>query len=230
MPAAQSAAVSTDEKGSTGVGDKLKQLLASANKGGKKGGLVRVKLYRQQTASSASGLALAAADTITVGGFPEVSSYWSLLYDEVLVHGGKYHFQLNDSIAVPGPRWGVVCFDPLNAGVLGTIVDGLEHSQHMLWGTQADTSGVGETNTPAIYTKDGKLTFKFNVKSFKAIESTSQAATNLFVPGQWHDLKSGGGQSVCSDGAIKFYVENASTNVVTLDSILELDVSFRSRT
>jgi hypothetical protein len=204
----------------------LKQMKLQMAKGAKgKGGLsqVRTRLFINNSTVSAAGGTIAVAIPIIIANDSEVSSYWVSLYDEAKLHGGEFHFRVQDA-GNSLSRFGAIGFDPTDNTTPGTLSEVLEHSRSMLFaaGFNPGNSTFSYTVQPCATTRNGLYVFKWKVKNNEAVESQNRTYT-----GAWHSIQT---TNPDTDGCLKLFVELAATTTCTVEYITMLDVSFRSRT
>jgi hypothetical protein len=206
----------------------LRKTLAVLKTGSNKSGLspTRTKLYYASTITGSAGAAITPVYPIVIGDLTEVVSAWAELYDECKLHGGRVMFRVRDAGADVVGKWGVVCYDPADDATLTTLLGGLEHSQKKLFGFGRSTDSQV---TPVPVNKDGFYSFPFTTKGVRAIETLPAAGIPFNAPGLWHDLRASSSTTGCADGSIKYHLEGSSNNTLSLEQIIELDISFRSR-
>jgi len=219
-PAALSAGDTKKAVAKVAARPSLRRLMVKRGIKGKPGlSFVRTMLWYNITAIQSSGSSpLVSYIDVSVGNNLEVIGEWAALYDEVKVHGGIVKIQHKVGSFPNQPCNAVCVYDPLDNQPLAALTDGLEHSQHMLWAVP------GAATAPLMQTRDGLITFRFEVHPVSGVEVNTNAA-----PGQWHDLKQLS-SSGTSDGWLKFYAESSGTNNHVVQVVFGLDVTFRSRT
>jgi len=208
----------------------LKRLLHKMPRGkGFKPGVSEVRTsvwYNYAAFTVVGGAALSFSNYIALGDVPEIKNEWSALYDEVKLHGGTVHWNLQGTAfsGVP-PGGAAICYDPIDTTAPTSLTDVLEHSQSQL------VACPGNNYYPVAHTKTGFWTFTFKVHPVSGIEVSSTPTTvPTNAPGMWHDMKQSGTPAGTADGSLKFFAENAGSNAWTMQPIVRFDVSFRSRT
>jgi len=176
----------------------------------------RTRLVLSNTLTSAANTALTTVIAVTPSACAEWSSF-AALWSECKVHGGCLHYTVTSSgTGVPGPT--VVSYDPMNFGALSSVASGCEQSQKDL---RFFAAGV-TTISPGALNSTGLFPFRF--KCLKG--SARYAAEPQVISGEW----SATADASDTYGYLRPYV-GAQGGVITssLSFILELDVSFRSR-
>jgi hypothetical protein len=185
------------------------------------------------TCSAGTGVVSASQAVYADANNPEWNSF-AALYDEYRVHGGLVKFQLVYTSPLmatgldPNSMF-VLCYDPTDATVLGSVREGTEMGQHTLVAAST-VMYAGATNAYALgYARaDGKPhEFKFSTGAVKGVTISSTGAIN-YSPGQWKGVNATGQNS--PDGQLKTYGQTAyATATISVVGIVYLDVEFRSR-
>jgi hypothetical protein len=131
--------------------------------GGKKDDL-SISLYYLVSASTTAGAAYSTVFSIAPGSSSEFSSL-AALYDEYICDGGDMQFQYRLGVAYTtntGPDFPVWAYDPLDATALGSVVNGMQHKQHILTaGPGINVTAVGHFDAPQAVTKNGLFRFRW---------------------------------------------------------------------
>jgi len=161
--------------------------------------------------------------TLTLSNSTEWTSLIAL-WDEVIVDGG--HFDFTSSVTTGfttnnGALRAVVAFDPMDATSLGSLSNGMQHSQHLQF--QSNNSAAVTTVSPVCISSKGYHRLRFKVPRGSVRSSGSSAIFG-------HEWSSTGDASD-SYGYIKFYIPSTgATGVYTIYWTWTLNCRFRCRT
>lgn len=128
----------------------------------------KINLYFELQWKQTAGAAFTSTYAITPSLASEYSDVASL-YDEIIVDGGSIQFLGRTDAdtaytADTGPQACVVAYDPLDNGALGSVLNGMQHSQHLLFAPP--TSGpLGFQCIPIAHSKRGLMTFRWSTPS-----------------------------------------------------------------
>jgi hypothetical protein len=149
------------------------------------------------------------------------------LWDEVIVDSGRLEFTITQTTNFTtnnGANRHVLCFDPLDASSLGSLSNGLQHSQHMTFSWAQTTTGLSSAMTvPVPMNKNGVFVFHFRIPKGSARTAGSSAIFG-------HEWSSTGDASDVY-GYLKWYLPTTgATGVQTVYWTWTLNCRFRART
>jgi hypothetical protein len=165
------------------------------------------------TASSTAGGSLSSVCSVDTQSVSEIADL-SALYAEVKCLGGTVDYYLTSDTG--GDSLGVVSYNPTVPTALTSVVNGMEASNHLLWGQLS--SGRGR---PQPFSKNGLLQMGFKVPNGGTVDTST--ATNIC--GLW------GATDATSNiyGYLKWYVGAVSGVTWTLSAIVRLKLKLRTR-
>jgi hypothetical protein len=199
-----------------------------------KGNLVRTRICYAVTASTS------AANTANTGNAavqPALASEWTnfvSLFRAVRVTGGRYHYMIqigntSSSANITTQAWAVVCFDAQDSTALTGVDQGMEHSNHHLYGIPMNNPNAGGTgtynlpNTSVIMTRRGFETLGFRVPRN---DMRTSGSTFTALTAGWMNTN----DSADVWGYIKWYIPALATTTTTrIDHYFELDCEFQYR-
>jgi hypothetical protein len=98
---------------------------------------------------------------------PSDSGEWTALaalYDEIIVDSGDVKFSVVQTAAggTLTPNLWVLAYDPISSAALGSLANGVQHSQHFVWGmSTAGAASVNLLSVPTCVTKNGLFDFRW---------------------------------------------------------------------
>ncbi len=147
----------------------------------------KINLYNELTLKQVAGTPFTATFAIQPGLSSEFADVANL-YDEIRVLGGIAHFVIRTNGATAyttdtGVQACVLAYDPMDSTALGSVLNGLQHSQHLLF---APPQGpLGFTAAPLPMTANGLFHFKWSVPN-RSARRTGSAGVN-FGASDWSD-------------------------------------------
>jgi hypothetical protein len=147
---------------------------------------VKITLWYELQAKTSAATPFTQTYAIT----PSLSSEYSdvaNLYDEIIVDDGRMQFLVRNDSDVPyssdtGIQAFVIAYDPLDSTALGSVLNGLQHSQHILFAPPVSGPN-GFQGAPLPHTKSGLYDFKWRVPKGTA----TRAAVATSLGHQWSD-------------------------------------------
>jgi hypothetical protein len=199
----------------------LSSVKSSVAKAGVKLPVVRTKLWFPANNTSAANTANTFSFGVAPSGSTEFASF-AALYEECKVSSGAVHFDVSTSAAplTNNTDLSVISYDPLSVAALTSVADGCEDAQHKLF---KSSSLLSTLTSPLPVTGRGLWRFPFKVPSGSA---RTTASTAVFGGSDW---------SLTADasdvyGYLKWYIPALGAAITsTIQSMIELDVEFRSR-
>lgn len=190
----------------------VKTIMQKGKKGKvKKDGLVRVRLW-QKINQSQGTTALVTASALQ----PSSGAGWSsiaALYDEFRCMGIDFYTKVVTGTSATVDA-GVLAFDPLTSGNLGSVVEGLEHKH------KVGPLSINDTTYQPSVTASG-----FHHWRAKLAPAFVSGASNDIIGGSWYST----GTSSAIVGYLKPYIENSSAGTVYQVTYLSYDMEFRYR-
>lgn len=156
------------------------------------------------------------------GGTGEYTS-WGSLYDEVKVNGGVLHYlvRTNTASASAGTAaLGIWVYDPTQNSTLGSVENGLQHTQHQ-WMALPQNDATPGLSVLCERGQGAMQHFRFKCPAgTQRVPGTAGVCT-----GQWCDTTT----TTADWGYLKPYINAVSGQTYMFTYSLELDVEFRSR-
>lgn len=180
----------------------------------------KIRLIVSTTTDGTAATAMTTVFSVTPSDSGEFASC-SALYDEHKCVGGHFDYAVRIKTATASEATActaVIAYDPVLNSTLGSVANGLQHSQHEYMAIPQNDAVPGQSSLPA---KGPLQSF-----AFKCPEETQRVpATADVVTGQWADTTG----STYDFGYLKLYVEAAVGQTFSIRSHLIMNVLFRSR-
>jgi hypothetical protein len=205
--------------GSVSIGTELKSSNLSAIGSrirGKLRPLTTTIVYRSTTNGTASTF-YAPVIPVEPASAAEFSSLITL-YDECKVNGIKVAYSVEGNAALSTGTKSVVAYAPTDAVALASVVAGCEYQQHKL------TSAASSSNTVAPLSVTSSGLWEFTPTLLKGASARSSATATNFE-GEW----SATSDTADTYGYLKWAIDAVGGVTITLDAVVYLTVSFRSR-
>lgn len=190
---------------------------------GARGKMNEIRSILNFTGSFATTAATDYANNLNIN--PSLSTEYtsfSNIWDEMIVDSGKLEWTCQATTTFTtnnGAARAVVCFDPLDATVLGSLSNGLQHSQHK----QFVTSTAIYQTFPLPENKDGYWTFRW--KTPKGVARTTNSS--VVFGHEWCSTS----DTTDVYGYLKWFIPTGgATGVWTVHYTWTLNCRFRCRT
>jgi hypothetical protein len=184
---------------------------------------ISIRLYFAFNYANSAGNPMNSVTSLIPGATSEFSAL-AALYDECICDGGTLHFASRSAVAYTtdtGPDLGVVAFDPLDTTALGSTVNGMQHSQHYLFGP-AGTGLIVPSPTPSATNSAGLHVFHWRTPLGPARRTTP---TTQFGH-EWSDTV----DTTAAYGYLKWwYPSQGATGITATIGYVTLHMRFRCR-
>jgi hypothetical protein len=143
------------------------------------------------------------------------------LFDEIYVHGGTVHFDLQLLASTAGYSHAVMTYDPEDTAVLASIEAALVANQNVGPVGFDSGSAAAITESPHSVTRTGMWNFKFKCPR----EPQNNLSNTVVSTGMWASTSN----TTATFGYLKPYWDSSAAVTATVTCFIVLDVSFRSR-
>lgn len=184
---------------------------------------MRVSLPFSGTFSNTPATTLTASLALTPNSATTEYTELADLYDEVIVDGADLYFtvaNVTNYTTLSGLALAVWSYDPINAGALGSLINGVQHQQHFLFNWSPNTvSGIA----PSAHQPRGLYHFSAKVPSGDA----RTIASSAYFGHSWSSTS----DTTQVYGTFKLFAPSlGATGVNTVDYVVVMHCRFRNRT